>query len=121
MQAIKICILISKGFPEHCRKWGWKGNQDIIPCPKGTSELSLLSGIHLICAQTSQSGDFTPSLGHLFQCLTTLAVRKFILMSSVNLPGCNLSPLFLVLPDRDTKFILLSAQLFLKTGIFQKM
>lgn len=43
--------LISKRFPKHCRKQGWKGNQDVIPRPKGTSELSLLSSICLICTQ----------------------------------------------------------------------
>lgn len=42
-------------------------------------------------------------------------------MSSLNFPGCNLSPLLLALPDTETKFILLSAQLFLKTSIFEKM
>lgn len=42
-------------------------------------------------------------------------------MSSLNLPSCNLSPLLLVLPDMETKFILPSAQLFLKTDILQKM
>lgn len=67
------------------------------------------------------SGHFMPSLGRLFWCLTTLAVKKFILMSSLKLPGCNLSPLLLVLPDMETKLILLSAQLFLKTDTFQKM
>lgn len=68
-----------------------------------------------------RSGDFTPSLGRLFWCLTTLAVKKFILMSNLKLPVCNLSPLLLVLPDMETKLILRPAQLFLKTGAFPKM
>lgn len=116
-----VFILISKGFPECCRERGWKGNQDIIPCPKGTSELSLLSGICLSCTQSLPEWGFYTLLGHLFWCLTTLAVRKFILVSSLNFLGCNLSPLLLVLSNMETKFILLSAQLFLKTSIFQKM
>ena len=114
-------FLISEGFPECCKKECWKGNQGIIPCPKGTSELSLLSSVCLICTQNLPEWGFCTLPGPFFWCLTALAVRKFILMSSLNLPGCNLSPLLLVLPDKETKFILLSAQLFLKTDIFQKM
>ena len=42
-------------------------------------------------------GDFTTSLGSLFQCLTTLSVEKFFLISNLNLPWHNLRPLPLVL------------------------
>ncbi|KAK4810582.1 hypothetical protein QYF61_007319 [Mycteria americana] len=46
---------------------------------------------------TSRDGDSTASPGSLFQCLTTLSVNKFFLMSNLNLPWCNLRPLPLVL------------------------
>lgn len=46
-------------------------------------------------------------------------------MSCLNLPGCNLSPLFLVIPNMEEKFILLTLFFFflhdfLKTDVFQK-
>jgi len=46
---------------------------------------------------TSRDGDSTTSLGSLFQCLTTLSVKKCFLMSNLNLPWCNLRPFPLVL------------------------
>ncbi|KAK4820465.1 LOW QUALITY PROTEIN: hypothetical protein QYF61_027747 [Mycteria americana] len=50
---------------------------------------------HLL--NTSRDGDSTTSLGSLCQCLTTLSVQKFFLISSLNLPWCNLRPFPLVL------------------------
>jgi len=35
---------------------------------------------------TSRDGDSTTSLGSLFQCLTTLSVKKFFLISNLKLP-----------------------------------
>ncbi|KAK4821778.1 LOW QUALITY PROTEIN: hypothetical protein QYF61_000839 [Mycteria americana] len=51
------------------------------------------------CAFTNYllDGDSTASLGSLFQCLTTLSVKKFFLISNLNLPWCNLRPFPLVL------------------------
>ena len=46
---------------------------------------------------TSRDGDSTTFLGSLFQCLTTLSVKKFFLISNLNLPWCNLRPLPLIL------------------------
>ncbi|KAK4830710.1 hypothetical protein QYF61_012970 [Mycteria americana] len=46
---------------------------------------------------TSRDGDSTTSLGSLFQCLITLSVKKFSLISSLNLPWRNLRPFPLVL------------------------
>lgn len=43
------------------------------------------------------------SLGSLFQCLTTLSVRKLFLISSVNLPWCNLGSFALLLLGRRDK------------------
>ncbi|KAK4829053.1 hypothetical protein QYF61_001858 [Mycteria americana] len=44
-----------------------------------------------------RDGDSTTSLGSLFQCLTTLSVKKNFLRSSLNLPWRNLRPFPLVL------------------------
>ncbi|KAK4810608.1 hypothetical protein QYF61_007345 [Mycteria americana] len=48
------------------------------------------------CQQT-RDGDSTTSLGSLFQCLTTLSVKKFSLISNLNLPWHNLRLFPLVL------------------------
>ena len=48
------------------------------PCPK-VSRLTWFSN-------TSRDGDSTPALSSLFQCLTTLSVKKFFLISNLNLP-----------------------------------
>uniref|UniRef100_A0A8C8RN79 Kinesin-like protein unc-104 n=1 Tax=Pelusios castaneus TaxID=367368 RepID=A0A8C8RN79_9SAUR len=45
----------------------------------------------------SKDRDSTTSLGNPFQCFTTLLVRKFFLISNLDLPSCNLKPLLLVL------------------------
>ncbi|KAK4819936.1 hypothetical protein QYF61_015557 [Mycteria americana] len=47
--------------------------------------------------EATRDGDSTPSLGSLFQCLTTLSVKKNFLISSLNLPWRNLRPFLLVL------------------------
>ena len=41
---------------------------------------------------TSRDGDSTTSLGSLLQCLTTLSVYKFFVISNLNLPWRNLRP-----------------------------
>jgi len=46
---------------------------------------------------TSRDGDSTTPLGSLFQCLTTLSVRKCFLISNLNSPWHNLRPFPLVL------------------------
>ena len=54
---------------------------------------------------TSRDGDSTTSLGSLFQCLTTLSVKKFFLIYSLNLPWRNLRllPLVLLLVTREKR------------------
>ena len=42
---------------------------------------------------TSRDGDSTTSLGSLFQCQTTLSVKKFFITASLNLSWRNLRPL----------------------------
>ncbi|KAK4823315.1 hypothetical protein QYF61_000917 [Mycteria americana] len=44
-----------------------------------------------------RDGDSTTSLGSLFQCLTTVSVKEFFLISNLNLPWRNLRPFPLVL------------------------
>lgn len=44
---------------------------------------------------TSSNGNPTATLGNPFQYL--VSVRLFLLMPNLNLPGCHLSPLLLVL------------------------
>ena len=50
---------------------------------------------------TSRDGDSTTSLGSLFQCLTTLSVKKVFLISNPNLPWCNLRPCSGLWPRRS--------------------
>jgi len=45
---------------------------------------------------TSRDHDSTTSLASLFQCLNTLPIKKFFLISNLNLPWHNLRPLSLV-------------------------
>lgn len=57
----------------------WAGMPPTRPrCPGPWSNLVL---------NTSRDGASTISLGHLFQCLTTLWVKNFLLTSSLNLPS----------------------------------
>ncbi|KAK4807110.1 hypothetical protein QYF61_018451 [Mycteria americana] len=48
----------------------------------------------------SRDGASTTSLGNLFQCFTTLIVKNFFLISSLNLPSFSLKPLPLVLSQQ---------------------
>ncbi|KAK4820995.1 hypothetical protein QYF61_009461 [Mycteria americana] len=50
---------------------------------------------------SSRDGDSTTSLGSLFQCLITLSVKKFLIISNLNLPWHNLTPSPLLLGRRD--------------------
>ena len=50
-----------------------------------------------IFEKTSRDGDSTTFLGSLFRCSTTLLVKKFFLISDLNLPWHNLRP-FLLIP-----------------------
>jgi len=58
---------------------------------------------------TSRDCDSTTSLGSLFQCLTTLCEKKFLVISNLNLGWCNLSLLplvLLLLPGRRDQLLL---------------
>ncbi|KAK4810503.1 hypothetical protein QYF61_004283 [Mycteria americana] len=52
---------------------------------------------HVLKRHIYTDGDSTTSLGSLFQCLTTLSVKKFFLISNLNLPWHNLRPFPLIL------------------------
>ena len=56
--------------------------------PRATSSLAL---------NASRDGASTASLGNLFQCVTTLCLKNFLLISNLNLPCLSLRPLLLVL------------------------
>ena len=56
--------------------------------PRATSSLAL---------SASRDGASTTSLGNLFQCVTTLCVKNFLLISNLNLPYLSLRPFPLVL------------------------
>ena len=59
-----------------------------------TMSLSVTSVCFL---NTSRNGDFTASLDSPSQSFTTLFVKKFFLISNLNLPWCNLRPFCLVI------------------------
>ena len=56
--------------------------------PRATSSLAL---------NACRDGASTASLGNLFQCVTTLCVKNFLLISNLNLPCLSLKPVPLVL------------------------
>jgi len=56
--------------------------------PRATSSLAL---------SASRDGASTTILGNLFQCITTLWVRSFLLVSNLNLPCLSLKPFPLIL------------------------
>ena len=68
-------------------------------CPTPPCLLNHIPKCHIykFFLKTSRDGDSTTSLGSLFQCLATLSVNKFLLISYLNLPWRNLRPLPLVL------------------------
>jgi len=57
----------------------------------------LLKAPSSLALNTAREGAATASLGNLCQCLTTLVVKNFFLISSLNLPSFSFKPLPLVL------------------------
>jgi len=71
---------------------------------------------------TFRDGGSTTPLGSLFQCLTTLSVKKFFLIFNLNLPWLNLRPFPLVVSPvnrekRPTPFSLQSPFRYLKRAV----
>ncbi|XP_059576481.1 cilia- and flagella-associated protein 91 isoform X2 [Alligator mississippiensis] len=60
-------------------------------------------GYAQLVLKASKDGASTTSLGNLCQCFTTFLVSRFILISNLNFPCCNLSPLLLVLSSDHRK------------------
>lgn len=61
---------------------GWKHSSKVHP----PAQTSLLRGLCSWILKTCRDGDCTASLGNLSPCLTILMGRKFLIISSVNLP-----------------------------------
>ena len=59
--------------------------------------VSLLRAPSNLTLNVSRDGASTTSLGNLFQCFTTLIVKNFFFISSLNLPSFSLNPLPLAL------------------------
>ena len=62
--------------------------------------IRLLRAPSNLALNVSRNGASTTSLGNLVQCLTTLIVKYFFLISSLNLPSLSLKPLALVLSQQ---------------------
>ncbi|KAK4830944.1 hypothetical protein QYF61_014403 [Mycteria americana] len=86
--------------PVSARECYYLNNMDI------TNTVTLISRIEQQALLTNslttvklfhRDGDSTTSLGSLFQCFTTLSLKKLFLILNLNLPWCNLRPFLLVL------------------------
>ncbi|KAK4810366.1 hypothetical protein QYF61_019285 [Mycteria americana] len=62
--------------------------------------IRLLGALSSLSLNVSRDGAPTTSRGNLFQCFTTLIVKKFFLISTLNLPSFSLKPLPLVLSQQ---------------------
>ena len=58
--------------------------------------------------KVSRDGASVITLGNLFQCLTTLTVKDFFLISNLNLPSLSFKPFPLVLLSKTAKESVLS-------------
>jgi len=80
----------------------WKGPLRIMQSNSSAMKRNMHSEIRLSGARSSLtlkvsgSGLSTTSLGNPFQCLTTLTVKDFFLISNLNLPSISLKPFPLV-------------------------
>ena len=60
-------------------------------------QIELFKAPFSLALNAYREGTLKTSLGNLFQCLTTLTVNSFFLISSLNLPSSNLKPFLLIL------------------------
>jgi len=85
---------------------GWKGPLEVTePNPPAVSRDSftqprLLRAPSNLALNVPRAGASTTSLGNLCQCFTTLMVKNFFLLSSLNVPSLSLKPLLLVLSQQ---------------------
>jgi len=83
---------------------GWKGPQwssSFNPpamCSVANHQTRLPRATSSLALNASRDGASTASLGNLFQCVTTLWVKNFLLISNLNLSCLSLKPFPLVLP-----------------------
>jgi len=100
---------------ESYKRSGWKGPLKVIysnPSPVSRHIyhwIRLLRALCNLALNISRDGASITSLGSLCQCFTTLIVKNYFLVSSLNLPSFSLKPLPLVL----------SQQILLKKPLFE--
>ena len=88
---------------------GLNDHQVQIPCHSSATILQIWYWTRLprapsnLALNTSRDGASTPSLGSLFQHLSTVSVKNFLLISRLDLPSLNLKPFPLVLYKKDFK------------------
>ena len=79
-------------------KGPWRSSSPTVNLALAVSNYTVSpSAMSTLLLNTSRDGDSTTSLGSPFQCPTTHPGKKYFLISSLNLPWCNLRPLPLVL------------------------
>ena len=117
MQAINVlCVTVSHGFRCHIiDSLELEGTiyDDLVQLPhneQGRPQLDQAAQ-NLIQPPLERYRAPTTSLGNLFQCLTTLTVKDFFLISNLNIPSSSLKPFLLVL----------SQQYLLKSLSFSKL
>jgi len=96
-------------FRKIIKSWnalGWKGPSEVVkPNPPAVSRdifnyTRLLRTPSNPAWNASRDGASAASLDNVCQCFTTLMVKKFFLLSSLNLPSLGLKPLLLVLSQQ---------------------
>ena len=82
----------------------FKGHLVQLPCnEQGHPQLyEVLKAPTSLTLNVSRDGSSTTSLGNLFYCFTTLMVKNFFLISSLNLPSFSLKPFPLSCHNRPT-------------------
>ena len=80
-----------------------------IRLPRAPSSLALT---------VSRNGASTTSLGNLFQCLTTLTIEDFFVISNLNLPSLSLKPFPLFLSTQTLLKSLSSSFLYLPFNMY---
>ena len=117
---LQVCFPSKWGVLANHRIVGWKrplrsSSPTVHPTTPCLLNHNILKcHIYMFFWNTSRDRDSTTPLGSRFQCLTTLSVEKFFLISNLNLPWHNLKPLPLILSlvtwEKDTHLTTTSFQ-----------